>query len=67
MPKERLSHSVVRGSNLQDFNKQAQLRKAFLLEVDKITIIKIRWHAQGKRLILLDFIFTYLMLIRWET
>jgi hypothetical protein len=46
MPKERLSHSGVWGSNLQDFNKQVQSRKMFQLEVDKIVIIKLKWNMR---------------------
>ena len=37
----------VWGSNLRVFNKQAQSRKMFHLEVDKIIFIKLKWNAQG--------------------
>jgi len=46
MPKERLSHSGVWGSNSQVFNKQVQSRKMFQLEVDKIVIIKLKWNMR---------------------
>jgi hypothetical protein len=43
-----LTHSEVRGSNLQDFTKQAQSRKVFHLELDKIIIIKLKWIHKAK-------------------
>jgi hypothetical protein len=42
MPKERLSYNGVWGSNSEDFTKLAQSRKLFHLEVNKITIIKLK-------------------------
>jgi hypothetical protein len=41
-------HSVVWGSNPQDFTEQAQSRKTVQLEGDKIVIIYLKWNAQGK-------------------
>jgi hypothetical protein len=52
-----LTHSGVWGSNLQDFTKQAQSRKVFHLELDKSLIIKLKWNAQGKGLLLIGFLF----------
>jgi hypothetical protein len=49
MPKKRLSHSRVWGRNSQDFTEQAQSRKVFHLETNKITIIKLKWKmGRGK-------------------
>jgi hypothetical protein len=50
------THSGVWGSNLQDFTKQVKSRKALCLEVDKIIIIKIKWNAQDKGMILIGFL-----------
>jgi hypothetical protein len=56
MLKESLSRSGVWGSNSQDFTKQAQSRKAFHLEVEKSIIIRLKWNAQGKGMILIGFL-----------
>jgi hypothetical protein len=45
-PKKKLSHGGLWGSNLQDFVKQAQARKAFHLVEVKIVVIKLKWNAQ---------------------
>ena len=41
-PKKKLIHSGLWGSNLQDFIKQAQSRKAFHLVAVKIVIIELK-------------------------
>jgi hypothetical protein len=58
MLKESLSHSRVRGSNSQDFTKQARSRKVFQLEGDKAVIIHLKWNAQEKGMIFIGF-FSY--------
>jgi hypothetical protein len=45
MPKKKLSHDGLWGSNPQDFIKQAQSRKAFHLVAVKIVIIELKWNA----------------------
>jgi hypothetical protein len=47
MPKKKLSHDGLWGSNPQDFIKQTRSRKVFHLEVTKIVIIKFEWNTQG--------------------
>ena len=44
-------------------NKSTQSRKVFHLEEDKIVIIKLKWNAQGKGMILIGFPFTGLMVM----
>jgi hypothetical protein len=46
VPKKKLSHDGLWGSNSQDFIKQAQSRKAFRLVEVKTVIIKLKWNAQ---------------------
>ncbi|KAK1648427.1 hypothetical protein QYE76_066232 [Lolium multiflorum] len=46
VPKKKLSHGGLWGSNPQDFIKQAQSRKAFHLVVIKIVFIELKRNAQ---------------------
>jgi hypothetical protein len=46
MPKNRLSHSEVWGSNPEDFTKKTQSRNVFHLGAVKIVIIHLKWDAQ---------------------
>jgi hypothetical protein len=59
MLKERISHSEVWESSLQDFTKLAQLRNVFYLKLDKIVIIKLKWNAQDKGLFLKGILFSH--------
>jgi hypothetical protein len=44
------------GINPQDFTEQAQSRKVVQLEKIKIVIIYLKWNAQGKGMILIEFL-----------
>jgi hypothetical protein len=68
MFKERISHSGVGGSNLQDFNKLAQLRKRFHLELDKSIIINQAQVECTRNFFVLDrFSLLPVSCVSWET
>jgi hypothetical protein len=54
------------GSNPQDFTEQVQSRKTVQLEGDKIFIIYLKWNAQGRAMILIEFL-SYRYHSVWET
>jgi hypothetical protein len=55
--KSSLSYSRVWGKFGRLHQEQAQPRKVFHIELDKITIINLNWNAQGKGFFLIGFLF----------